>query len=165
MKKTTKCTRQNIRQNKRKQNHQEEFLTTQKKNWSRENGDQSSLFSDGLRKVNFTKDYLSNKLFKLKWIKLMTNIKKNISIKSNNNKLARDRLNIQTHLRPIQMDQIKSRQTIIFNLRINFINELILWKIPKLNWWGKLNQNKLRTFTFEYRIDFINNLKLLTHLK
>ena len=63
----------------------------------------------------------------------MTNIKKNISIKSNNNKLARDRLNIQTHLRPIQMDQIKSRQTIIFNLRINFINELILWKIPKLN--------------------------------
>ena len=63
----------------------------------------------------------------------MTNIKKNISIKSNNNKLARDRLNIQTHLRPIKMDQIKSRQTIIFNLRINFINELILWKIPKLN--------------------------------
>ena len=41
----------------------------------------------------------------------MTNIKKNISIKSNNNKLARDRLNIQTHLRPIQMDQIKSGQT------------------------------------------------------
>ena len=32
----------------------------------------------------------------------MTNIKKNISIKRNNNELARDRLNIQTHL-----DQLK----------------------------------------------------------
>ena len=75
MKKTTKCMRQNIRQNKRKQNHQVEFSITQK-NWSGENGDQFSLFFDGLRKVNFTRDYLSNKLFKLKPIKLMTNVQK-----------------------------------------------------------------------------------------
>ena len=36
----------------------------------------------------------------------MTNIKKNISIKSNNNELVRDRLNIQTHL-----DQLKSTKS------------------------------------------------------
>ena len=52
-----------------------------KKNWSGENGDQSSLFSDGLRKVNFIRDYLSNKLFKLKPIKLMTNIQETYQLR------------------------------------------------------------------------------------
>ena len=42
-----------------------------RKNWSGENGGQSSLSFDGFRKVNFTRDYLSNKLFKLRSNKLM----------------------------------------------------------------------------------------------
>ena len=52
-----------------------------RKNWSGENGSQSSLFSDGLQKVNFTRDYLSNKLFKLKSIKLMTNIQETYQLR------------------------------------------------------------------------------------
>ena len=52
-----------------------------RKNWNSENGSQSSLFSDGLRKVNFTRNYLSNKLFKLKSIKLMTNIQETYQLR------------------------------------------------------------------------------------
>ena len=43
-----------------------------------------------------------------------------------------------------KMSQIKSKQTIIFKHRINFINELILYKIPKSNRCAKLNQSKLK---------------------
>ena len=61
---------QNTKQNKREQNHKVEFLTT-KKIEGDESGGQSSLFFYGLRKVNFTRDYQSNKLFKLRSNKLM----------------------------------------------------------------------------------------------
>ena len=67
--------------------------------------------------------------------------------------------------RLIKMRQIKSKQTIIFKHRINFINEVILYKIPKSNRWVKLNQGKLKTWIFKYRIDFINDLKLYKLLK
>ena len=71
-----------------------------------------------------------------------------MSIKSNNQELARDQLNTQTYLDWLKMDQIKLGQTWIFNYRINFISELKVWKIPKLNRWVKLNQSKLNTDTF-----------------
>ena len=60
---------QNTKQNKREQNHKVEFFTT-KKIEGDESGGQSSLFFYGLRKVNFTRDYQSNKLFKLRSNKL-----------------------------------------------------------------------------------------------
>ena len=46
--------------------------------------------------------------------------------------------------RLIKISQIKSKQTIIFKHRINFINELILYKIPKSNRCVKLNQSNLK---------------------
>ena len=64
-----------------------------------------------------------------------------------------------------KMSQIKSKQTIIFKHRINFINELILYKIPKLNRCAKLNQSKLKAWILKNRIDFINDLKLYKLLK
>ena len=67
--------------------------------------------------------------------------------------------------RLIKMRQIKSKQTIIFKHRINFINEVILYKILKSNRWVKLNQGKLKVWIFKYRIDFINDLKLYKLLK
>ena len=67
--------------------------------------------------------------------------------------------------RLIKMRQIKSKQTIIFKHRINFINEVILYKILKSNRWVKLNQSKLKAWIFKYRIDFINDLKLYKLLK
>ena len=51
-----------------------------------------------------------------------------------------------------KMSQIKSKQTIIFKHRINFINELILYKIPKSNRCAKLNQSKLKAWIFKNRI-------------
>ena len=64
-----------------------------------------------------------------------------------------------------KMNQIKSKQTIIFKHRINFINELILYKIPKSNRCAKLNQSKLKAWILKNRIDFINDLKLYKLLK
>ena len=62
--------------------------------------------------------------------------------------------------RLIKMRQIKSKQTIIFKHRINFINEVILYKILKSNRWVTLNQGKLKAWIFKYKIDFIIDLKL-----
>ena len=50
-------------------------------NWNGVDGGQTSLFSDGLRKVNFTRNYLSNKLFKLKSIKVITNIQETYQLR------------------------------------------------------------------------------------
>ena len=68
-------------QTKQKKTKSPSRIFYKRKNWSGENGGQSSLFSDGLRKVNFTGDYLSNKLFKLKSIKLMTNIQETYQLR------------------------------------------------------------------------------------
>ena len=95
---------QNTKQNKRETKSQSRIFNN-RENWSGENRDHSSLFSDGLRKVNFTRDYQSNKLFKLRSNKLMRypprindKYSRNTSIKNNNQELAWDQLNTQTHL-------------------------------------------------------------------
>ena len=50
-------------------------------NWNGVDGGQTSLFSDGLWKVNFSREYLSNKLFKLKSIKVITNIQETYQLR------------------------------------------------------------------------------------
>ena len=90
---------------KTKENKSQSRIFYNQENWSGENGGQSSLFFDGLRKVNFTRDYQSNKLFKLRSNKLTRypprindEYSRNTSIKNNNQELAWDQLNTQTHL-------------------------------------------------------------------
>ena len=82
-------------------------------NWNGVNGGQSSQFPDGLRKVNFTRDYQSNKLFKLRSNKLTRypprindKYSRNTSIKNNNQELAWDQLNTQTHLDWLKWDKL-----------------------------------------------------------
>ena len=50
-------------------------------NWNGVDGGQTSLFSDGFWKVNFSREYLSNKLFKLKSIKVITNIQETYQLR------------------------------------------------------------------------------------
>ena len=92
-------------QAKQKKTKSQSRIFDNRENWSGENGGQSSLFSDGLLKLNFTRDYQSNKLFKLRSNKLMRypprindEYSGNTSIKNNNQGLSRGQLNTQTHL-------------------------------------------------------------------
>ena len=70
----------NYQAKQKKTKSQSKFFYNQA-NWNGVDGGQTSLFSDGFWKVNFSREYLSNKLFKLKSIKVMTDIQETYQLR------------------------------------------------------------------------------------